>query len=265
MFIIEVPYFNLNNIYNSLQCPRWIKLKDMKYIIPFKDKALKIEQHKNRLVMNCSEDEFYNVWFEYFDLRTDYMLENQKIKKLGGKFRIPANRGKGIHILRQDTFETFVFCFIAETEGYVKAKYAMNHIAEVCGVKHVQSMREAGKVVWYEWPTPEMILENFDNLKKMGKVNDWLKNACEILAKEGLDVILDESEIKLFQLLGLHEKNIFPLNGIKDILAKNFDCDPEEFADWYLDEIENKGLAYMYILHHIINKPKEVILSGLSR
>ena len=44
MFIIEVPFMNLDQIYNSGQCFRWIKLRDGKYAIPYGDKVLKVEQ-----------------------------------------------------------------------------------------------------------------------------------------------------------------------------------------------------------------------------
>ena len=79
MFVIEVPYFNLDQIYASGQCPRWIKLKESKYVIPFRDKALKIEQQRDkydwtryRLIMSCTEDDFYNVWFNYLDLAMEF-------------------------------------------------------------------------------------------------------------------------------------------------------------------------------------------------
>lgn len=267
MFVIEIPYLNLDQIYNSGQAPRWIKIKDSKYVIPFRDKVLKIEQQRDRFdfskyrfIMSCSEDEFCNIWFEYFDIRTDYMQLNRQVKKLGGKFKVPANRGHGIHILNQDPFEAYVLGMIITYVGYEKAFVAMNHIAEVCGIKHTQSMREVGRITWYEWPTPEMILENFDNLKKMGKLNAWLKNLCEAIVEEGYDFTKADDE--LFRLLGMHETNVFPLIGIEDTLIKNFGENPEEFADWYLADIENKGLVYMYIVHHIINKPKEVATYG---
>lgn len=259
MFVIEVPYFNLDQIYNSKQVPRWIKLKESKYVIPFRNKALKIEQQKERLIMSCTEEEFYNIWYKYFDLQTDYFALNNKIKKLK-KFKVLANRGSGIHIINQDIFETYVFTKIVKDVGYDKAKVAVNHIAEVCGIKHVQSMREAGRVTWYEWPTPEMILENFDNLKKMGKINNWLKDECDAIISLGL--VPNNNE--LFKLFAQHMVSVFPTYGIEDTLRKNFDCEPEEFADWYLDEIENKGLAYMYILHHITNRPKEIVPNGIG-
>jgi len=271
MFVIEVPYFNLDHIYNSGQAPRWIPLgqspEKSKYVIPHKNKALKIEQQRDRydfkrhrFTMSCTEEEFYNTWFEYFDLRMDCLAENSKIKKLGGKFKIPANRGHGIHILKQDKFEAYVLSKIITEAGYEKAFYAMNHIAEVCGVKHKQSMREAGQITWYEFPTPEMILKKVDKLKKMGSINSWLKETCEAIVNDEFDFTKSDNE--LFRLFCKHEINLFPLTGIEDTLVKNFGDSPEEFTDWYLGEIENKGLVYMYIVHHILNKPKEATSNG---
>ena len=269
MFVIEVPYFNLDHIYNSGQAPRWIQLSQSpeksKYVIPYRDKALKIEQQRDRfdwtryrLIMNCSEEEFYSIWFEYFDLRMDCFTENCRIKRLGGKFKIIANRGHGIHILKQDKFEAYVLSRAIARVGYEKSRHVMNRIAETCGICHKQSMREAGQITWYEFPTPEMILEKIDKLEnsKIIKSYIWLARICEA-AIDGFN--FDDSENELFRLFGLHEMNAFPLEGIRDTLVKNFGENPEEFADWYLDEIENKGLVYMYIVHHIINRPKEMV------
>lgn len=190
MFVIEVPYFNLDKIYESYQAPRWIKLKESKYIIPHRDKALKIEQQKTRLIMSCSEQDFYDIWFNYFDLKTDY-------------YDVPYIMGNGIHILNQDYFESYVFSRITTNLGYTKANIALNHIAQVCGIEHKQSMREAGRVTWYEWPTPEMILKNFDKLGRMGKINKWLNKLCEAIVNDEYDYT--KSDNKLFRLLGMHD------------------------------------------------------------
>lgn len=260
MFVIDVPYINLNQIYNSWQAPRWIKLKEDKYIIPHNDKVLKIEQQKTRLIMSCSEDDFYNVWFNYFDLKTDYFILNDKVRRISKKFKIVANRGSGIHILNQNPFEAYIFSKLVANVGYAKAHVAINHIAQVCGIEHKQSMREAGRITWYEFPTPEMILEKFDKLKKMGKVNAWLKKLCEAIVTKGYD--FENNGNDLFSLYSGKDKNEFPLYEIEDTLAKNFSCDVEEFADLYLEKIENKGLVYMYILHHKLNPPKDVKHNG---
>ena len=262
MFVIEVPFINLNQIYNSRQALRWIKLKDNKYVIPFGNCALKVEQQKERLIMSCSEDEFCNIWFDYFDLKTDYMSLNSKAKRLGVKFKVIANRGYGIHILNQNPFEMYIQTKLIANIGYTNALVVMNHISNICGVKHIQSMREAGRITWYEFPTPRMIIDNSNKLNKMGKINDWLIRLCEAIINDEFDY--SNSGNELFKLFALHDMSVFPTNEIEDTLAKNFDCDASEFADWYLDEIKNKGLIYMYILHHKLNPPKRTMKYGID-
>lgn len=265
MFVIDVPYFNLDQIYNSGQVPRWIKLKEGKYIIPFKDRALKIEQkrdrfdfNKYRLIISCSEEDFYNIWFEYFDLRTDCLDVNMKVKRLGGKFKVPANRGSGIHIIHQDEFEAYVLAKLITFVGYRKAGELMNRIAQTYGIEHKQRMREAGRVVWYEWPTPETMLEklNKEKINSDNKVKKFLKKLCEAIINDGYDYTCSDNE--LFKLFGKHDMSQFPMTRIEDIITKNFKENPEEFVDWYLSDIEEKGIVYMYIVHYILNRLKEV-------
>lgn len=265
MFVIDVPYFNLNQIYNSGQVPRWIKLKEGKYVIPFRDKALKIEQqrdrfdfNKHKLIVSCSADDFYDIWFEYLDLRTDCLNVNMKVKHLGGKFKILANRGSGIHIMHQDEFEAYVLAKLIMYVGYRKAGELMNRIAQTYGIEHNQSMREAGRITWYEWPTPEILLEklNKEKLKPDNKVKRFLKRLCEAIINENYAYTYSDNE--LFKLFGMHDMSQFPMTRIEDIITKNFKENSEEFADWYFSDIEEKGIVYMYIVHHILNRPKEV-------
>lgn len=267
MFVIEIPGLNINQIYNSKQAPRWIKLKDSLYVIPFKDKALKIEQQISkrdwrtyRLIMSCSEEDFYNIWFKYFDLWIDYVALNAKAKKLlNKKFTKPINAGTGIHVLNQDPFEAYIYGKIASKVGYDKAQRAMNHIAQTCGIKHIQTMGDAGKVTWYEFPTAEMILDNFNNLSKMGKINDWLKRLCVAIVNDDFDVRKsDEALIKLLT----SNLDVFPTTEIEETITKNFKCTPDEFSDLYLKDFKDKGVIYFYILHYIKNANEGVKYYG---
>ena len=266
MFIIEVPYFNLTQIYNSMQVPRWMRLKDNKYVVIHKDKAITVEQKRQRLIFNCSEEEFYNTWFHYFDLKTDYFDLNMKVRNIGRKFKIAANRGNGIHILNQDPFELYIYCRLATFVGFRKASELLNRIAVTYGTRHKNSMGDAGRVFWYEWPSPEELLEKLNKEKESsGKVKPLLKEICESIVNGNFDVM--DSDNELFGLFCLRE-NIFPLVDVEEVLRKNFDCEPEEFADWYLGDFEDCGLVYTYILHHIMNPPnkiREVLSSGVSR
>ena len=83
MYVIEILYLDLDQIYKSGQVFRWIKLKDGKYIVINKDKTVKVEQKKTRFIFDCSEEDFYNVWWKYFDLQTDYSIPNYSIGSIG--------------------------------------------------------------------------------------------------------------------------------------------------------------------------------------
>lgn len=258
MFVIEVPFFDLDQIYNSKQCPRWIKLKEKKYVIPYKDKALKIEQIKSRLIMSCTEDEFYSTWFNYFDLKTDYMNENRKIKKANKKFKVLANRGSGIHILNQDIFESYIFCKLVHNLSWDKACEMINRIAACYGIEHKQSMREAGKVTWYEFPTPESLLESLKKEKIKSPIKRFLLKLSNAIVEEDFD--MTQKDDALFKILSLHDTTHFPTIEIEQTLEKNFKCDVNDFEALYLSEFnfENYALLYFYILHHIKNLPKEM-------
>lgn len=263
MFVIDVPYINLDQIYNSGQAPRWIKLKDMKYVIPHKDKALKIEQVKERLIMSCTEEDFFNIWFYYLDLGTDYLDVNGRVKRQNRKFKIPANRGNGIHVLRPEFFETYVFSKLIEYVGYAKAGELMNRIAMTYGIEHRQMMREAGRITWYEWPTPEAMFEKLQKERPKTKVKRFLFNLCDAIVNQ--DYAYTHNGNDIFNLIGKHDLDVFPTIGIENTIEKNFKCDVEWFDAEYLDGLSDKGVCYMYILHHIMNPPKEVTGCGIGR
>ena len=88
-----------------------------------------------------------------------------------------------------------------------------------------------------------------------GKVKPFLRKLCNAILFKEFD--FNESGNDIFKML-THE-DVFPTIGIEETLIKNFKCEPEEFADWYLHELKNKGLVYLYILHHIINPPQKKI------
>lgn len=279
MFVIEVPYFDLDQIYKSGQIFRWIRLKDQKYVIPLKDKALKIEQQKSRLIISCSEEEFYEKWYHYFDFGTDYLDINYKAKKLNEYMKICANRGNGIHIIKQDLFEMIVTFMLATATNIPRIKQMLDMVCMSCGIQHVQSMREAGKITWYEFPTPEMILENQNKIGNLGlNRKENIIQICQDIVDGWLD--LDELKAMNYEdakeylmgfegigpkvadcicLYGLHHIESFPVDThIAQILEREFDCDCEIFKDWELNGMqEYAGVVQQYMFYNEINSPEE--------
>lgn len=261
MFVIEVPYFDLNSTYNSKQVPRWIKLHNYKYLVPYKDKTVIVEQNKDKIIFKCTAEEFYNLWFNYFDLETDYSQLNYKIQRANKKYKVVSRRGKGIHILNQDPFECYIYCKLVEFVGYDKAKHLLLRIAQLYGIEHYSTF-DGVKGTWYQFPTH---LELYNALKKeKGRIKDFNKlkrflyKLCKNIITGEFDVFEDGTS-KLFKVLGNHELNVLPLVGIEGNLEKNFKCSIEEVENKYLNDIvELKGLFYLYVLHHKNNPPKNM-------
>lgn len=283
MFIINIPFMNLDQIYESGQTFRWIKFRDGKYAIPHGPVCLKIEQQKDRFIMNCTDEDFYNIWYDYFDMATDYMNLNYKVRGIDEDFKSKAVRASGVRILKQDLFEIIVSFMLATATNIPNIKRMIEQIAMKCGKYHKQAMRECGQVKWYEFPTYEMILEKqkkLDDSFGLKRKENVLK-FCKSLEcgeidledfkymgyKEAKDILMSVEGIgpkvtDCICLYGLHMLEAFPIDThIKQILKRDFMCeDFGEFSDWYLDEElqQYAGLIQQYIFYNEINPPKEV-------
>lgn len=278
MFVMEVPFMNLDQIYASGQRPRWIKLRDGKYVIQNGDKALKVEQQKGRLIMSCPEEDFYNTWYDYFDLGTDYAHPFYALGRNEMFLKICAVRGQGVRIVRQDLFESIITSIVASRFDAFTTCYTIQMLSSICGVKHVQSMREAGRITWHEFPTPEMIIQNQGNLKNIiGIIRDKILDVCHDIIDGWLDLDLlktmqyEEAKEYLLQfegfdikaveqicLYGLHHMRAFPKNEVVEkAIAREFDCDVDDFISWFIGDMNGyEGIIYQYILNNELNPPK---------
>lgn len=288
MFIINIPFMDLDQIYESGQCFRWIKFRDGKYAIPSGNSCLLIEQQfkgdVRRFVMNCTDEDFYNKWYEYFDLGTDYMNLNYKVQDIDEDFKSKVVRASGVRILKQDLFEIVISFMLATATNIPNVKRMIEQIAKKCGKVHKQSMRECGVVKWYEFPTYQMILENqykLDDtfgLKRKENILRFCKSLeCKEIELEDFQY-MEYKEVKeilmsiegigykvadCICLYGLHMLEAFPIDThIKQILKRDFGCcNFKEFYDWYLEYEELQqyaGLIQQYMFYNEINPSKEV-------
>lgn len=283
MFVITVPFLNLDQIYASGQVFRWIKFRDGKYAIPDKDAIIMAEQQaRDKLVLSCNDEGFYCQWYDYFDMQTDYMALNYKIRQIGEEMKSKAVRASGVRILRQDLFEIIVSFMLATATNIPNIKRMIEQITWKCGKKHKSSMRECGIVKWYEFPTPEQILEKQHKLgdsfglKRKEHVIQLCQDICDGWVDLGglWNMSYEEAKEELMKiegigpkvadcicLYGLHMMEAFPIDThIKQIMQRDFGCeDYEAFADWYLWDVKGyEGLVQQYMFYNEINPPREV-------
>lgn len=289
MFIINIPFMNLDQIYESGQVFRWIKFRDGKYAIPSGDSCLIIEQQfkgdVRRFIMNCTDEDFYNKWYEYFDLSTDYMSLNYKARYIDEDFKSKVVRASGVRILKQNLFEIIVSFMLATATNIPNIKRMVEQIVNKCGKVHKQMVRDCGQIKWYEFPTYEMILEKQKKLddsfglKRKENVLKFCKDLDNGIIdledfqymgyEEAKDILMSVEGIgpkvaDCICLYGLHMLEAFPIDThIVKILKRDFECESfEEFYDYYLDKElqQNAGLIQQYMFYNEINPPKEVML-----
>ena len=89
--------FNLHHIFDCGQCFRFNAVSENSYFGIAKNKALLISQNDDEVIFyDTTEDDFKNIWYDYFDLNRDYSeiksrLSNDPIMKEAVSY------GDGIH------------------------------------------------------------------------------------------------------------------------------------------------------------------------
>lgn len=104
------------------------------------------------LIRNVSLDEFYEIFYDYFDLGTDYGM----IKEVLSESEIlnkASEYGYGIRILNQDLFETTISFIISANNQIPRIKKAVRIISERYGDYLGEYMGEE----YYSFPSPQVL------------------------------------------------------------------------------------------------------------
>src|SRR5690554_3865212 len=105
--------FNLVHTFECGQCFRWIRQIDGSYTGVAKGRVINVSFCNDRLqIYNSNVEDFTNIWYDYFDLGTDYSdikknIVNDEVMKKAVEF------GWGIRILKQDLWETLISFIIS--------------------------------------------------------------------------------------------------------------------------------------------------------
>lgn len=114
--------FNLKHIFECGQCFRFNEIEKNTYLGIAKGNALCISQDSESITLyETTEEDFKNIWYEYFDLGRDY----GEIKKRLSFDPIMENAisyGDGIRILNQDLWETVISFIISASNNIPRIK-----------------------------------------------------------------------------------------------------------------------------------------------
>ncbi len=109
----NVKDFNPAHIFECGQCFRWIKQPDGSYKGIVRGKWAKVSFEEDTLfIENAGAQDFIDVWYDYFDLGTDYSQIKAVLEK-DSIMREAIKTGYGIRLLRQDFWEMLISFIIS--------------------------------------------------------------------------------------------------------------------------------------------------------
>lgn len=126
--------FDLYKITYSGQCFRAKQIGEKTFSFIYQNHYLEItELSNNDYEISCSEDEWNNVWYDYFDLSTNYNKIRQSIPADDEYMLHAAEIGKGIRILKQDKFEALISFIISQRKSIPAIKTSVERLCTLYG------------------------------------------------------------------------------------------------------------------------------------
>lgn len=195
--------FDLEKIVYSGQCFRPRKLSDGSYLFVTGEKYLIISHlSKDEYEVSCDKTDWEKVWYDYFDLSTNYANVRKRIHD-NDSFMIESSiASEGIRILRQDKWEMVISYIISQRKSIPAIRSSVEKICEKYG--HIIGEVEGKKL--YSFPlADDMAKATKEELSAcgLGYRVSYIQDAVEKV-KSGalcLDDICDMDDEQLFETL----------------------------------------------------------------
>jgi N-glycosylase/DNA lyase len=150
VIIKDVKNFELAHVFDCGQCFRWIRQENSNYIGVAFGRVIEVEKKDNDVIIyNTNEEEFNEIWLNYFVLKRDY----ENIKEILSKDELlkqSVEFGHGIRILQQQPFELVISFIISANNRIPMIKRAIDNISKRWG----KEIEYKGKT-YYAFPTVE--------------------------------------------------------------------------------------------------------------
>ncbi len=272
--VLKTPSFNPTHIFECGQCFNFIVEEDGSYTAVFLGKIINVLQRdEDVLIKNISIDEFYEIFYDYFDLRTDYDLIKNELSS-NETLKLASEYGYGIRILNQELFETVISFIISANNGITRIKNSIRIISERYG----DYIGEYRGNKYYSFPRPE-VLADVDPIElreyaRVGFRDVRIVEASKMIRDGFLDYesdqLLETADLKekLMELPGVgpkvsdcillftyHRRETFPVDvWIKRVMETLFIGHevPKKQVDDYAREIfgDLAGYAQQYLFYY---------------
>ena len=267
--------FDLAQTLECGQCFHFVKLDENDYVLTAKGRVLHVSQQANTVTFyDTEEDEYVNVWKDYFDMDRDYSAVKKKLLENDNKLKDAIESMWGVRILNQDFFETLISFIISQNKQIPHIKKIVADISAKFGTYK----GTYGGADMYTFPTLEQLTnaseEDFKELKTgfrapyimdairrnmAGQFNEKeLKNmdydSCvkELMTIKGVG----EKVANCVSLFGLGKKEAFPVDvWIKRIMETMYfdgeDTPKDKIAAFAKEQFGDLGgFAQQYLFYY---------------
>lgn len=191
--------FNLNRIAWSGQCFRVREFPDGTYRFVTGSHILYIkETTPHQYDVSCDENEWQNIWWDYFDFGRDYQSIRNNIPAVDSYMKVAATEGSGIRILRQDPWEMLITFIISQRKSIPAIKNSIEMLCSTYG-----SLVHTDRETLWLFPSAEQLYQASDSRLqdcKLGYRIGYIKDAVAAICEQRIDlsVIAHHDDIALF-------------------------------------------------------------------
>lgn len=211
-----VKNFNIKQTFECGQCFRWERVNDSDYIGVVHGRVIELVQDEDTVtILNTNEEDFKNIWFNYFDLDRDYSVVKEKLAK-DEILKKSVEYGYGIRILNQEPFEILISFIVSARNSIPSIMKTIKKISERWG----DAIEYKGST-YYTFPSAEVLkIAELDEVRETGAsfrskyIIDTIEKVNE--ASEGYNL----NEIVELEANKCHET----LQNYKGVGAKVADC-----------------------------------------
>ncbi|MDY3828367.1 MAG: DNA-3-methyladenine glycosylase [Clostridium sp.] len=209
-----VKNFNIKQVVECGQCFRWKKVTDSNYIGVAYGRVIEVVQEGDKVqILNTTEEDFKNIWQDYFDFNRDYsevkdkLIDDELLKK-------SMEFGYGVRVLNQEPFEILISFIISARNSIPVISKTINNISKKYGTK----LQYKGED-YYTFPTIEQLsIATEDDIRETG---------ASFRSKYIVDTVrrLKDGELSLEEIMALNDDECHTkLQEFKGVGAKVADC-----------------------------------------
>lgn len=133
--------FDPVKIFECGQCFRWNMGEDGAYYGIARGVPARISKEDGNIVISGTENDFRNIWYDYFDLSRDYS-SIRKAVSIDGYMKNASDFGEGIRILNQDRWEALCSFIISQCNNIPRIKKIIETMCALFGEKRELEGRE---------------------------------------------------------------------------------------------------------------------------